>query len=212
MKNKQQKFKFLFPKEYLTEGKGTVAFHVTGFSFFHVTHVYSATLTEPEDYDGVDIEFEDTVDLGQLLIGDEFDFYGGSCRIREDAGDRIVGFGDIVMKYFKEIFKEADHVFLSKLEDLFHDEDGEIADNDDGNELFDMIPKGFWGNPEFVKELGEYMYNIVNEAYSDDYNFQNSLDDEYNERWAEEKADYDYDRQEEAAEAAYYDMLDKLGL
>lgn len=212
MKNKQQKFKFLFPKEYLTEGKGTVAFHVTGFSFFHVTHVYSATLTEPEDYDGVDIEFEDTVDLGQLLIGDEFDFYGGSCRIREDAGDRIIGFGNIVMKYFKEIFKEADHVFLSKLEDLFHDEDGEIADNDDGNEFFDMIPKGFWGNPNFVEELGEYMYNIVSKAYSDDYDFQGSLDDEYNERWAEGKADYDYDRQEEAAEAAYYDMLDKLGL
>ena len=212
MKNKQQKFEFLFPKGYLTEGKGTVEFHVTGFSFFHVTHVYRATLTEPEDYDGVDIEFEDTVDLGQLLIGDEFDFYGGTCRIREDVGDRIVGFGNIVMKYFREIFKEADSVFLSKLEDLYHDEDERITDDGDGNEFFDMIPKAFWGNPKFVEELGEYMYNIASEAYDDDCNFQNSLDDEYNERRAEEKADYDYDRQQEDAEARYYDMLDRLGL
>ena len=211
MKNKQT-FEFLFPKGYLAEGKGAVKFHVTGFSFFHVTHVYRATLTEPEDYDGEDIYFEDTIDLGQLLIGDEFDFYGGTCKISEDVNDRIKGFGDIVMKYFREIFKEADNVFLSKLEDLFYDEDEEITDNGDGNEFFDMIPKAFWGNPNFVEELGEYMDNIATNAYNDDYKFQNSLDDDFNRRYAEEKADYDYDSQQEAAEAAYYDMLSRLGL
>lgn len=212
MKNKQQKFEFIFSKEYITEGKGAVRFYVTGFSFFHVTHVYRATFTEPEDYDGVDIDFDDIVDLGQLLIGDEFDFYGGTCEINEDVNDRILGFGNIVMKYFREIFKEADSVFLSKLEDLFHDEDEKITDNGDGNEFFNMIPKMFWGNPKFVEELGEYMYNIVNNAYNDDSDFQNSLDDEYNERLAEEKAEYDYESQQEAAEQAYYDALDRLGL
>ncbi len=211
MKNKQT-FEFLFPKGYLAEGKGAVKFHVTGFSFFHVTHVYRATLTEPEDYDGEDIYFEDTIDLGQLLIGDEFDFYGGTCKISENVNDRIKGFGDIVMKYFREIFKEADNVFLSKLEDLFYDEDEEITDNGDGNEFFDMIPKAFWGNPNFVEELGKYMDNIATNAYNDDYDFQNSLDDDFNRRYAEEKADYDYDSQQEAAEAAYYDMLSRLGL
>lgn len=211
MKNKQT-FEFLLPKGYLAEGKGTVKFHVTGFSFFHVTHVYRATLTEPEDYDGEDIYFEDTIDLGQLLIGDEFDFYGGTCKISENVNDRIKGFGDIVMKYFREIFKEADNVFLSKLEDLFYDEDEEITDNGDGNEFFDMIPKAFWGNPNFVEELGKYMDNIATNAYNDDYDFQNSLDDDFNRRYAEEKADYDYDSQQEAAEAAYYDMLSRLGL
>lgn len=211
MKNKQ-KFEFLFPKEYLTEGKGTVEFHVTGFSFFHVTHVYRATWTEPEDYDGEDIYFEDTVDLGQLLIGDEFDFYGDVCQIKEDGNDRIKGFGDIVMKYFRKIFKEGDIVFLRKLEDIIYDEDEKITDDGDGNEFFDMIPKAFWGNPEFVEELGEYMYGIAVNAYNDDCDFQNSLDDKYNERYAEEKADYDYDSQQEAAEAWYSDMLSKLGL
>jgi len=211
MENKQT-FEFLFPKGYLTEGKGTITFHVTGFSFFHVTHVYRATLTEPEDYDGEDIEFEDIVDLGQLLIGDEFDFYGGTCKIREKISDRIKGFGDIVMKYFREIFREADIVFLRKLEDLFYDVHGDVADSGDGNEFFDMIPKAFWGNPDFVEELGEYMDNIATNAYNDDDDFQNSLDDNFNRRYAEGKADYDYDSQQEAAEAAYYDMLDKLGL
>lgn len=212
MKNKQKAFEFLFPKGYLTEGKGTVKLHVTGFSFFHVTHVYKATLTEPEDYDGEDIYFEDTLDLGQLLINDEFDFYGGTCEIKEDVNDRILGFGNIVMKYFREIFKEADSMFLSKVEDLFHDEDERITDGGDGNEFFDMIPKAFWGNPNFVEELGEYMYNIASEAYNDDYDFQNSLDDDFNRRYAEEKADYDADYQQEAAEAWYSDMLSKLGL
>ena len=211
MENKQT-FEFLFPKGYLTEGKGTVAFHVTGFSFFHVTHVYRATLTEPEDYEGEDIYFEDIVDLGQLLIGDEFDFYNGTCKIREKISDRIKGFGDIVMKYFREIFQEADIVFLRKLEDLFYDVDEDIAGSGDGNEFFDMIPKAFWGNPDFVEELGEYMDNIATNAYNDDDDFQNSLDDNFNRRYAEGKADYDYDSQQEAAEAAYYNMLDKLGL
>jgi hypothetical protein len=75
-----------------------------------------------------------------------------------------------------------------------------------------MIPKAFWGNPNFVEELGKYMYDIASEAYNDDYDFQNSLDDDYNRRYAEEKADYDADYQQEAAEAWYSDMLSKLGL
>jgi hypothetical protein len=56
------------------------------------------------------------------------------------------------------------------------------------------------------------MYDIASEAYNDDYDFQNSLDDDYNRRYAEEKADYDADYQQEAAEAWYSDMLSKLGL
>ena len=161
--------------------------------------------SEVEDYAKFDI-------IRYAQVWEDAEILLEALEINEDDNDRILGFGNIVMKYFREIFKEADNVFLSKLENLFYDEDETITDNGDGNEFFNMIPKMFWGNSKFVEELGEYMYNIVNNAYSDDSDFQNSLDDEYNERLAEEKAEYDYDSQQEAAEQAYYDALDRLGL
>lgn len=178
MKNKK-KFEFVFTKGYLKEepgiapGSGSVAIHITGFYFFHVTHVYSATSTDPEDYDGYNVEFEDTVNLGDLLAGEEFEMYGATCHIKKDIVERIEGFGDIVMKYFEKIFTPADQVLLEKLSYIFHD------DGEDATVLFDMIPKTFWEDPDFIEELGQYMYNIAYQAYCVDDEFEQELEYAY---------------------------------
>jgi len=211
MKNKK-KFEFVFTKEYLEEGKGSVAIHITGFTFFHVTHVYSATWTEPEDYDGYDVDFEGTVDLGKLLAGEEFEMCGATCHIAKDNSKRVMGFGDIVMKYFKEMFTSADRVLLGKLDDIFHDSDGYVCDDEDATVLFDMIPKTFWENPDFVEELGQYMYNIAYEAYCYDNNFEEELDYAYTNGIEEERGYRKAEDQEEIAEARLSDKLDELDL
>lgn len=217
MKNKK-KFEFMFTKGYLKEepgiapGSGSVAIHITGFTFFHVTHVYPATWTEPEDYDGYDVEFEDTVDLGKLLAGEEFEMYGATCRIRKDNTERVRGFGDIVMKYFKRMFTPADQVLLEKLDDIFHDSDGDVCDDEDATVLFDMIPKTFWENPDFIEELGQYMYNIAYEAYCDDDNFEEELEYAYTNGIAEERGYREAEDREEAEEARLYRILDELDL
>lgn len=217
MKNKK-KFEFMFTKGYLKEepgiapGSGSVAIHISGFTFFHVTRVYPATWTEPEDCDGYDVEFEDTVDLGQLLAGEEFEMYGTTCRIRKDNAERVGGFGDIIMKYFKTIFTPADQVLLEKLDDIFHDSDGDVCDDGDGTVLFNMIPKAFWDDPDFIEELGQYMYDIAYEAYCDDSNFEEELDYAYEKGLAEDRADYEAEAREEAAEARLYRILDELDL
>ena len=213
-----KKFEFVFPKGYLKEvpgvvpGSGVVRLDISGFTYFHVTHTYRATLYEPEDYDGYDVEYGDIVSLGELLIGDEFEMCNRNCRIEEDMSDRIKGFADIVMKYFRKIFSPLDACFLSKIECLFYDENEIITAYGDGDDFFNMIPRAFWGNKEFKDELGQYMWDIASTAIDSDDDFRRGIEEDERERYLDAKADYDYDRQQEAAEDAYYDALDRLGL
>lgn len=191
--------------------ENTVLLDIWGFSYFHVTQVYHATRYEPEDYDGYDVDFGDTIDINQLLCCDEFKMCGELCRVNTDGRsfhEVWTGFIEIIKKYFKEIFPKDEALVDILGNGIYY----ELDDFDESKDIVKLIPFALWGNREFRKELGQYLYNIAEKSIDTDDNFIEALEEADREDRAYARAEAAAEAREEAAERAYYDALDRLDL
>ncbi|MBR3208832.1 MAG: hypothetical protein IKF82_01045 [Bacilli bacterium] len=149
--------------------------------FTHWTLVCRATYWEPAEYDDTDIEIDDYVNPLEVLFDEEFEISGKYCKICVDEETRYEKFINLLLKYYKPFLQNV----LGKNANFWHNLLGDYLDSfdDDPEYIWDLIVDEMWNNTEFTDELGDMIYDIVEESINKDEDFQERMDEDYCSRY-----------------------------
>lgn len=149
--------------------------------FTHWTLVMRATYWEPAEYDDTDIEIDDYINPVEVLFDEEFEISGKYCKICVDEETRQEKFIDLILKYYNNLMQEMKlenrNFWYDLLENYLENEDV------DSDIWWDLIIDKFWNNQEFTDELGQIVYDIVEESINKDDDFQERMDEDYCSRY-----------------------------